>query len=152
MVRGIFGTRLTLTGGTITPWAASSRRSESTRVASAKPSRTPLQYSQSFGSLNYLPPSGGHGVHHAVEDYGLHRDLPPGRGREAQHVLFSPLDAVYEGERAPAGTVRRRGRPHTVAHLVADQGMVRENSTVTSTFSRRRPVARACCSRRPPRL
>lgn len=34
--------RRTLTGGTSAPWASSSRRIESTRVASAKPSRAPL--------------------------------------------------------------------------------------------------------------
>jgi hypothetical protein len=34
--------RRTLTGGTSAPWALSSRRIESTRVASAKPSRAPL--------------------------------------------------------------------------------------------------------------
>src|SRR5215203_405887 len=83
---------------------------------------TAKQHCQLTWFLSYLPSSSGHGVHHAVEDYGLHRDLSPGCGREAQHVLCSPLDAVYEGEGAPAGTVRRRGRPHAVAHLVADQG------------------------------
>src|SRR5215203_5421551 len=74
---------------------------------------------------SWIPPKHlgcGYGVHHAVEDYGLHRDLDPGCGREAQHILFSSLDAIYVGERTSAGTVRSRCRPHAVAHLVADKG------------------------------
>src|SRR5215211_2453160 len=83
---------------------------------------TAQQHGQPFGSLGYLPSTGGYGVHHAVKYYRLHRDPPPGRCREAQHVLDATLDPVYEGEGAPTGTVRRRGRPQAVAHLVADQG------------------------------
>src|SRR5215208_6421884 len=65
------------------------------------------QHRKPIGHLNYLPAAGGYSVHHAVKHYGLHRDLTPGLGRESQHVLFSPLDAIYESEGAPAGTVRR---------------------------------------------
>src|SRR5919107_1027309 len=38
---------------------------------------TAKQYCQLTSFLSYLPSSSGHGVHHAVEHYGLHRNLAP---------------------------------------------------------------------------